>query len=109
LTRLLGNSQVVFTLASSWLQVIATKHQFLEITNELLSHHKVEGDVANIIANAVWNKSRDIRDCVRIGKLARSDKINQLTNKRDFYEINYLRMYEIDPQYTNLTRDKWFL
>jgi len=72
LTRLLGNSQVVFTLASSWLQVIATKHQFLEITNELLSHHKVEGDVANIIANAVWNKSRDIRDCVRIGKLARS-------------------------------------
>jgi hypothetical protein len=41
--------------------------------------------------------------------LENSNKINQLTNKRDFDEINYLRMYEIDPQHTNLTRDKWFL
>jgi holliday junction DNA helicase RuvB len=49
-----------------------TYEQFLEITNELLSHHKIERGVANIIANAVWNKSQDIRDCVRIGKLARS-------------------------------------
>jgi Holliday junction resolvasome RuvABC ATP-dependent DNA helicase subunit len=46
--------------------------QFLEITNELLLHHKVEGDVASMIANAVWNKSRDMRDCIRIGKLAKS-------------------------------------
>ena len=43
-----------------------------EITNELLSHHKIDGGVANVIANAVWNKSRDVRDCVLIGKLARS-------------------------------------
>ena len=46
--------------------------QFLEITNELLSYHKVEGDdVASMIANTIWNKSRDIRDCVRVGKMSR--------------------------------------
>ena len=49
-----------------------TYERFLEITNELLSHRKVVGDVASMIANAVWNKSQDIRDCVRIGKLAKS-------------------------------------
>jgi holliday junction DNA helicase RuvB len=49
-----------------------TYEQFLEITNELLSHHKVEGDVSSVIADAVWNKSQDIRDCVRIGKLTKS-------------------------------------
>jgi holliday junction DNA helicase RuvB len=49
-----------------------TYEQFCEITKQLLSHHKVDGGVASVIANAVWNKSRDIRDCVRIGKLARS-------------------------------------
>jgi hypothetical protein len=32
----------------------------------------VDGGVASVIADAVWNKSRDIRDCIRIGKLARS-------------------------------------
>ena len=41
-------------------------------TNKLLSRQKIEGGVVSVIANAVWNKSRDIRDCVRIGKLARS-------------------------------------
>ncbi len=35
-------------------------------------HHNAEREVASIIANVVWNKSRDIRDCLRIGKLARS-------------------------------------
>jgi hypothetical protein len=39
---------------------------------QLLSHHKIKEVVTAVIANAVWNKSRDIRDCVRIGKLARS-------------------------------------
>jgi len=49
-----------------------TYEQFYEITNRLLLRHNVEQDVANIIANAVWNKSRDIRECVRIGALAKS-------------------------------------
>ena len=49
-----------------------TYEQFLEITNELLSHHKIDGEVANVISDAVWNKSQDIRDCIRIGKLAKS-------------------------------------
>lgn len=39
-----------------------TYRQFYEITKQLLSRHKVEGGVADIIADAVWNKSRDIRD-----------------------------------------------
>jgi MoxR-like ATPase len=46
-----------------------TYEQFLEITNRLLSRQKIEG-VANVIADAIWNKSQDIRNCVRIGKLA---------------------------------------
>ena len=49
-----------------------TYKQFCEITRQLLSHHKAEREVASVIANVVWNKSRDIRDCVRICKLARS-------------------------------------
>ncbi|HET7390846.1 MAG TPA: AAA family ATPase [Nitrososphaeraceae archaeon] len=49
-----------------------TYEQFLEITNKLLTRQMIEEGVASVIANAVWNKSRDIRDCVRIGKLAGS-------------------------------------
>ena len=40
-------------------------------TNKLLSRQKIEGGVVSVIANAVWNKSRDIRDCVRIGTISR--------------------------------------
>jgi hypothetical protein len=32
----------------------------------------VGGDIASFIARAVWNKSRDIRVCVRIGAMAKS-------------------------------------
>ena len=49
-----------------------TYEQFREITNELLLRRKVGGDIAGFIATAVWNKSRDIRDCVRIGAMAKS-------------------------------------
>lgn len=49
-----------------------TYDQFFEITNELLLRRKVGGDIAGLIAAAVWNKSRDIRDCVRIGAMAKS-------------------------------------
>ncbi|HEY6884983.1 MAG TPA: AAA family ATPase [Nitrososphaeraceae archaeon] len=49
-----------------------TCEQFCQITKQLLSHHNVEEGVTDLIADAVWNKSQDIRDCIRIGKLARS-------------------------------------
>ncbi|MGC2571761.1 MAG: AAA family ATPase [Candidatus Nitrosopolaris sp.] len=48
--------------------------QFCDITNELLSSHNIDEGVSNMIAYAVWNKSRDVRDCVKIGKIARTMK-----------------------------------
>lgn len=44
------------------------------ILEKLLSPHKVQGGVASVIANAVWNKSQDMRDCIKIGTLAKSTK-----------------------------------
>jgi hypothetical protein len=38
-----------------------------------------------------------------------SDKLNHLTKIRDLNELTYLRLYNIHPQYSNLTRGKWFL
>jgi replication-associated recombination protein RarA len=49
-----------------------TCEQFFEITKQLLSHRKIEREVANVIASAVWAKSQDIRDCVRIGSMAKT-------------------------------------
>jgi holliday junction DNA helicase RuvB len=49
-----------------------TYEQFCEISKQLLSGIKIDGSVANVIANAVWNNTRDIRDCVRIGTLAKT-------------------------------------
>jgi Holliday junction DNA helicase RuvB len=46
-----------------------TYEQFYEITLHLL-----DNDIARIIAEAIWNTSRNLRDCVRIGKLARSEE-----------------------------------
>jgi MoxR-like ATPase len=54
-----------------------TYEQFYEITLHLL-----DKDFARIIADAVWNRSRNLRDCVRIGKLARSEEdVNFLVEK----------------------------
>ena len=49
-----------------------TYEQFCEITNELLSRYKIEEGVAGIIARSVWAKSQDIRDCVKIGTMAKT-------------------------------------
>lgn len=46
-----------------------TYEQFSEITEVLLSHHRVPEEVGSVIANAVWNKSQDIRDSVEFAKL----------------------------------------
>jgi len=51
-----------------------TYEQFCSITEKLLSRHNVERGVVNVVANAVWNKSQDIRDCIKIGTLAKSPK-----------------------------------
>jgi hypothetical protein len=36
--------------------------------------HLLDKDFARIVADAVWNTSRNLRDCVRIGKLARMEE-----------------------------------
>jgi holliday junction DNA helicase RuvB len=51
-----------------------TYEQFSEITKQVLSRHNVHVILASVIAYAVWNKSRDIRDCIKIGRLARSEE-----------------------------------
>ena len=58
-----------------------TYEQLCEISNELLSGHKVEGEVAGVIANAVWNEFRDIRDCVKIRTMAKTiEDVDLLVN-----------------------------
>ncbi len=49
-----------------------THEQFCGVTEKLLLRHKIDEGAASVIAGAVWNKSRDIRDCVRIGTMAKS-------------------------------------
>jgi len=51
-----------------------TYEQLCEITKQVLLRHNVDGGHASVIAGAVWNNSRDIRDCVKIGKLVRSEE-----------------------------------
>jgi holliday junction DNA helicase RuvB len=49
--------------------------QFFQITMSLLiEQHKVEEEIAKATAHMVWNKmrSKNIRDCVRIGRMAKS-------------------------------------
>jgi Holliday junction DNA helicase RuvB len=47
---------------------------FTEICTHLLSREGVAPDIAAATADAVWNKlkSKDIRDCVKLGRLAKS-------------------------------------
>ena len=47
-----------------------------EITVQLL-----DNDFARIIADAVWNKSRNLRDCVRSGKARSEEDVNFLVQK----------------------------
>jgi MoxR-like ATPase len=48
-----------------------TYEQFIETTEELLAP-RIEEGLASIIAEVVWKKSQDIRDCVKIGTMAKS-------------------------------------
>jgi holliday junction DNA helicase RuvB len=54
-----------------------TYEQFYQITLQLLTQsqqHKVKEEIANAAVDAVWNKmkSGNIRDCVKIGRMAKS-------------------------------------
>jgi holliday junction DNA helicase RuvB len=51
-----------------------TYEQFYEITLRLLTSndYNVDEEIANATAYAVWNTSRNIRDCVRVAKMAKS-------------------------------------
>jgi Cdc6-like AAA superfamily ATPase len=48
-----------------------TYEQFCGITQELLSRHRIDGGAANVIATAVWSKSGDVRDCLKIATMAK--------------------------------------
>jgi len=47
---------------------------FAEVCMHILGRDGVPADVSGAIADAVWNrlKSRDIRDCIKLGRLAKS-------------------------------------
>jgi holliday junction DNA helicase RuvB len=50
-----------------------TYEQFYQISVHLLTvGHKVSQHIANEITNKVWAYSRNIRDCVRVGRMAKS-------------------------------------
>jgi holliday junction DNA helicase RuvB len=50
-----------------------TYEQFYQISVHILTlGHKVSQNIANEITNKVWANSRNIRDCVRIGRMAKS-------------------------------------
>ena len=42
--------------------------------NNFMRLSYVQQEVARIIADAVWSTSRNLRDCVRTGKLARTEE-----------------------------------
>ena len=47
---------------------------FQEVSSQILGHEGVQPDIAAAIAEAVWTKmkSKDIRDCIKIGRLAKT-------------------------------------
>jgi hypothetical protein len=56
--------------------------------------HLLDRDFALNIADVVWNTSRNLRDCVRIGELARSvEDVNFIADMFLKYEINQRYVY----------------
>lgn len=66
--------------------------EFLKITNHLLSKEcNIESCVSSRIAYLVWNrlKSRDIRDCIKIGRLSKNmEDVNLIVNTLKQYKNN---------------------
>jgi MoxR-like ATPase len=51
-----------------------TYEQFFDITVRLLTtsdQHSIDEEIAKVTAAAVWNTSKNIRDCVRVAKMAK--------------------------------------
>jgi hypothetical protein len=63
-----------------------TYEQFHDITIRLLTtsnQHKVDEEIAKATADAEWNgtRSRTIRDCIRVARMAKSiEDVNWLAN-----------------------------
>jgi hypothetical protein len=49
-----------------------TSKQLCGITEELVSQHWINGRIAKVIAEMLWSKSGDVRDCVKISTLAKT-------------------------------------
>ena len=50
-----------------------TYEQFYQISVHLLTkEHKISHDIAKNISDKVWTDSRNIRDCLRVGRMAKS-------------------------------------
>jgi DNA polymerase III delta prime subunit len=51
-----------------------TRYKFIEVSNGILVKNDIPFDLANEISHVVWNKlkSRDIRDCIKISRLAKT-------------------------------------
>jgi Holliday junction DNA helicase RuvB len=52
-----------------------TYEQFFDITVRLLTtsnQHNVDEEIAKVTAEAVWNTTQNIRDCIRVAKIAKS-------------------------------------
>jgi MoxR-like ATPase len=67
-----------------------TYEQFYYITVGLLTSRKynVDEEIADATADAIWDATQNIRDCVRIGRLAKSrEDVNWLVNS--FLENNH--------------------
>jgi len=68
--------------------------RFFEITKQLLSHQKIEREVANLIASTVWDKSQDIRDCIKIAGMAKTiedvDFLVNMLNDGEFIAADVL-------------------
>jgi MoxR-like ATPase len=50
------------------------RDKFIEVSNGILVKNDIPYDLANEISHVVWNKlkSRDIRDCIKISRLAKT-------------------------------------
>jgi len=51
-----------------------TYEQFYEITIGLLTsrQYNIDEEIAGVTADAIWNSTQNIRDCAKIGKMAKS-------------------------------------
>ena len=65
------------------------RSKFIEISNKILVNNGTNHDLANTISESVWNKlkSRDIRDSVKIAKLAKT-KEDILMITKTLHEYN---------------------